>query len=289
MFDYLVGERRRLRRGMRAFVREVETDEVRVFVDHGFQWDGSANVWLTRARASFAVQAGPIFDVRPRSSLSRVLGYQGGVSCGDPCFDYFFAVRTPDPFGTWDALTTRARSLLAGEFEDARLVSDGTMVTLWREGDFGREVDAAAAIEIVQEVARYQSAALDALRRLPGAAYRPATGPWDARVAPAVELALPRTVRIGPVAHRGRPATQASAHCGRAAPPFAVAFDGEVTGPADVPDYLIEAAREIGAAGLWCDGNEVALRWPGLETRREVLLAGAGLVARTELGGGVYR
>jgi hypothetical protein len=292
MFDYLAGDRRRLRRGTRAFVREVELDDVRVFVDHGFQWDGSSNVWLTRARASFVVQGGPVFDVRPRGTLARVLGYQGGVSCGDPCFDYFFAVRTPDPAGTWHALTTRARSLLAGEFEDARLVSDGQMVSLWREGDFGREVDAAAAIEIVHEVARHRGDALEALRRLPGAVYHPASGPWDQRRPPEIELTAPVPVRVGPTLHGGQPVTAATAACGRASPSFAVAFDHEpLLEGVDLSDRLLDAAFELDAAGLSCDGSRVTLRWPELETRREVLLAGAELVGRVAgaTAGGLYR
>lgn len=158
MFEYLAArERRRLRRGTRAFTREVDDGFARVFVDHGFQWDGSNNVWLTRARAHFVLEGGPEFDIRPRSLLSRILGFQPGVSSGDPCFDDFFAVRTGDPEATWSALTTHVRSLLAGSFEDARLISNGRMVILWREGDFGREVDADAAVEIVSEVAHYQA------------------------------------------------------------------------------------------------------------------------------------
>jgi hypothetical protein len=295
MFDYLVGERRRLRRGIRAFVREVEVDDVRVFVDHGFQWDGSANVWLTRARASFVVGAGPAFDVRPRGTIARAVGYLGGVSCGDPCFDYFFAARTPEPDHTWAALTTRSRSLLAGELDDARLESDGRMVTMWREGDFGREADAAIAIEIVQEIAGYRRDALDALRRLPGAVHRPAHGAWDQRVPPTVELALPRLVRIGPIGHRGRPVTAIRSACGRATAPFVVDLDQPTPGAspavAELPHRLRDAVHEIGASGLACDGSEITLRWPVLETRREPLLSGAELVGRiaVELGGGVYR
>ena len=66
MFEYLARDRRRLRRGTRAFAREVHVGEASVFVDHGFQWDGSNNVWLTRARARFVLGAGPAFDLRPR-------------------------------------------------------------------------------------------------------------------------------------------------------------------------------------------------------------------------------
>jgi hypothetical protein len=292
MFDYLAGDRRKLRRGTRAYAREVELDDIRVFVDHGFQWDGSTNVWLTRARASFAVTAGPVFDVRPRTTLARLIGYQGGVSCGDPCFDYFFAVRTPDPDETWRALTTRARSLLAREFEDARLVSDGRMVTLWREGDFGREVDAAVAIEIVHEIARHRSEALDPLRRLPGAVYRPASGPWDARLGPAVELTARVPVRIGPVVHDGRAVTAVSAPCGRALPSFSVVFDAEpVLAGGGLPERLVEAAFEVGASTLSCDGNRIELRWPDLVTSRALLVRAGELVGRVagDPLGGLYR
>src|SRR5690606_11289895 len=135
MFE-LGSDRRRLRRGTRAFAREVDVGDARIFVDHGFQWDGANNVWLTRARGSFVMKAGPVFAIRPRGFRARVTGYQGGVASGDPCFDDFFSVRSDTPIETWEALTTRARWLLAGSFEDARLVSDGRMVTLWREGDF---------------------------------------------------------------------------------------------------------------------------------------------------------
>src|SRR5262245_17420661 len=148
MLEYLARERWRLRQGTRAFTREVNEGLARIFVDHGFQWDGANNVWLTRARASFVMASGPRLDSRPRGLLSRLLGFHGGVSSGDPCFDAFFVVRTETPEPTWLALTTRVRSVLAGAFEDARLLSNGRMVSLWREGDFGREADAEAAVEV---------------------------------------------------------------------------------------------------------------------------------------------
>jgi hypothetical protein len=292
VFDYLAGDRRRLRRGIRATAREVAVGEARVFLDHGFQWDGVENVWLTRARASFAMQAGPIFDVRPRGTLARVVGWQGGVSSGDPCFDYFFAVRTPAADETWRALTTRVRSLLAGSFDDARLVSDGRMITFWREGDFGREADAALAIEIVSEIAHHRIETLEALRRLPGAAYRGAAGPWDRRAAPGVEVPAAVPVRIEPAAHRGRAVMTARASCGRAAGRFAIAFDDEpVQGDVGLAPRMVEAAYDVGASGLSGDAGVVTLRWPELETSRELLLGGAELVGRiaAEPIAGVYR
>ena len=94
MFDYVSGERRRLRYGTRSFIREIEIGDACIFVDHGFQWDGRKNVWITRARASYVLGSGPIFELRPRPLLARVAGFQGGTPSGDPCFDEFFSVRT---------------------------------------------------------------------------------------------------------------------------------------------------------------------------------------------------
>jgi len=292
MFEYLARDRRRLRRGTRAFARAVEIGEACVFVDHGFQWDGSNNVWLTRARASFVLEAGPEFDLRPRSLLNRMLGLGWRRAPIDPYFDEFFAVRTSSPEEAWDALTTRARTLLVGSFDDARLISDGHHVTLWREADFGREADAEAAAELVAEVVSYQSPVLDHLRRLPGATYAPASGPWNDRKPPHIFLSGPVPVRIGPASLSHRPVIAVSAACGRATTPFTVSLDAdhdlaELAGAASV----LEAAHDLGADTLRCDGHRVTLFWGGLETSRERLLSAANLVGSFASGrlGGLYR
>jgi hypothetical protein len=295
MFEYLARDRRRLRRGTRAFSREVSIGEACVFVDHGFQWDGSKNVWLTRARASFVMQAGPCFDLRPRTLLNRLMGAACGAAIIDPYFDAFFAVRTPSPNHTWGALTTRARTLLACSFEDARLVSDGTMVTLWREAEFGREADGDAAAELVSEIVSYQTEPLEAFRRLPGAKFSPASGPWYARRPPRSEMVAPVPVQIAPAELNGRPVTSVSAACGRVEPfSVALAGGGSIVGAsyrAPVPRGLIRAARELGAALLRCDGQRVTLCWSRLETDRERLTSAASLIASFAAGpgGGMYR
>jgi hypothetical protein len=294
MFEYLARDRRRLRRGTRAFSREVSIGEACVFVDHGFQWDGSNNVWLTRARASYVMQAGPCFDLRPRTLWNRLMGAACRAAIIDPYFDAFFAVRTPAPNDTWGALTTRARTLLATSFEDARLVSDGTMVTLWREAEFGREADGDAAAELVSEIVSYQVEALDAFRRLPGAKYAGACGPWNARRPPRAELVAPVPVQIGPAELNGRPVTSVSAACGRITEPFTIglAGGGSIIGStyrAPVPRGLIRAARELGAALLRCDGQRVNVCWERLETDRGRLASAASLVASFAGGGGMYR
>jgi hypothetical protein len=294
MFEYLARDRRRLRRGTRAFSREVSIGEACVFVDHGFQWDGSNNVWLTRARASYVMQAGPCFDLRPRTLWNRLMGAACRAAIIDPYFDAFFAVRTPAPNDTWGALTTRARTLLATSFEDARLVSDGTMVTLWREAEFGREADGDAAAELVSEIVSYQVEALEAFRRLPGAKYAGACGPWNARRPPRAELVAPVPVQIGPAELNGRPVTSVSAACGRITEPFTIglAGGGSIIGStyrAPVPRGLIRAARELGAALLRCDGQRVNVCWERLETDRGRLASAASLVASFAGGGGMYR
>jgi hypothetical protein len=292
MFEYLARDRRRLRRGTRAFARAVEIGEACVFVDHGFQWDGSNNVWLTRARASFVLEAGPEFDLRPRSLFNRMLGLGWRRAPIDPYFDEFFAVRTSSPEEAWDALTTRARTLLVGSFDDARLISDGRHVTLWREADFGREADAEAAAELVAEVVSYQFPVLDHLRRLPGASYSPASGPWNDRKPPHICLSGPVPIRIGPTALSHRPVVSVSAACGRATTPFTVRLgaDRDDTDLSVVAGVL-EAARDLGADTLRCDGHRVTLFWGRLETSRDLLLSAASLVGSFASGrlGGLYR
>jgi hypothetical protein len=281
MLEYLARERRRLRHGTRAFTREVNDGLARIFVDHGFQWDGSNNVWLTRARASFVMSTGPQFDIRPRSLISRMLGIHCGVSSGDPCFDDFFVVRTDEPEPTWAALTTRVRSVLASAFEDARLLSNGSMVSMWREGDFGREADAEAAVEVVSEIVHLHCDVLDSLRRLPGAVFEPPRGGWDERTVPSVRLHTPVAVDIGPMKETRSGAIGATAECGRTVRPFQLEIDesGDVRGNQEqFPIGAAAALRQVGRATVKCDGTRLSLCWHGLERRRERLLAGAHLI-----------
>lgn len=290
MFESLARDRRRLRRGTRAFAREVTVGEACVFVDHGFQWDGSNNVWLTRARASFVLGAGPAFDLRPRTLWTRVLG---GRSAIDPYFDEFFALRADASDETFDALTTRARTLLVGSFEDARLESDGTTVTLWREADFGREADAETAVELVSEVVNHRIDVIAQLRRLPGAAYTPARGSWNDRQPPFVEVAAQTPVQIGPAPLDGRAVTAVRAACGRATSPFSLRLGESRVSAADAPALpgLVDASRELGAEYLACDGQHVTLYLADLETSRDRLLSAASLIGSTATGriGGLYR
>ncbi len=282
MFAQLQKERQRLRHGTRAYTRAVDDGLARVFVDHGFQWDGSQNIWLTRARASYVIGTGPRFDIRPRGLFSRVVGIQPGRSSGDPCFDDFFVVRTDDEDGTWGALTNRVRSLLAGPFEDARLVSDGTLVSLWRAGDFGRESDAAAAVELVSELVHYRCQILNAYREISGAVFHPPGGAWDERSAPCVFVHMPMPVRIGPEIVDTTLVTTARVGCGRSIAPFwwQVDEEGRVRGNCRAfPVSAAGAVPQLGTATVRCNGQQIVLSWDRLETDRERLLAGAHLVS----------
>jgi len=260
----------------------VDDGLARVFVDHGFQWDGDSNVWLTRARASFVLGFGPRFYIRPRSLLSRVVGIQGGLSSGDPCFDDFFVVRTEQEVATWNALTTRVRSLLGGLFQDAHLTSNGRMVSLWREADFGRESDAIAAVELVSELVHYGCDTLDSFRTLPGASFSPPCGRWDERSAPAITVHTPMPVWIGPEHAESRTVTTARTACGRSVPPFWWEVDqaGQVRGNCGrFPAAAAGVVPQVGPAVVRCDGNQIRLQWKQLETDRNRLLAGAHLVS----------
>lgn len=285
MFDVLGQGRRRLLQRNRPFSRTVDRGDVRAFVDHGFQWDGSQNVWLTRARASYVVGSGPVFELRPRALLARVTGILGGSSSGDPCFDNFFRMRTATPGATWSALTTRARSLLAGHFEDAKLVSDGKTICLWREGDFGLESDADIAVEVVSEIATYQSECMRLLRALPGARPYAAQGPWDQRKPPGVTIMAPTPVHLEPRRGQRDACLGAWSECGREIPRFAVSVDafGRMHGDIErIPKharFATDNADGLGACAIASDGQRAWLRWLTLHRTKEQLLGGARLVA----------
>jgi len=74
--------------------------------------------------------------------------------------------------------------------------------------------------------------------------------------------------------------------------PFTVCLsdDRDSLHPALVAGVL-DAARELGADTLRCDGHRVTLFWGGLETSRERLLSAASLVGSFASGqlGGLYR
>jgi hypothetical protein len=277
-------------------MREVDIGDARIFVDHGFQWDGTKNVWLTRARASYVLGSGPIFELKPRALLARVTGFLGGTPSGDPCFDDFFTVRTGDAEETWSALTTRVRSLLAGSFEDARLISDGQMVTLWREGDFGFESDSESAIEAVAEIVHHQNKALESLQRLPGAIPYAADGPWHDRKVPGVILYTPSPVRLSHSLGVRGPILSAQSDSGRAVRRFYISVDevGRIHGDERrLPKharFATDTADGLGACEIVCDGRRVQLNWTELSPSRERVLAGARLVARlSRKPNGLYR
>jgi hypothetical protein len=296
LFDVFAGDRRRLRLGTRACSRVMDMGRVRVFIDHGFQWDGTQNVWLTRARACYVLEAGPVFDIKPRALIARVTGFFGGTPSGDPCFDNFFSVRTANAGATWGALTTRARSLLAGCFEDARLVSDGQLITLWREGDYGREADAEIAAETVAEIAGYRQEVIEELTHIPEADPYPASGPWDARKAPGVVLRLPTPVTVAPCAGARGAVLGIWSDCGRVVRPFAVSADesGRLYGDASrLPDharFASDSSDGIGSCDIACDGRRIVLRFRELALPRERVLRGARLVAElSHRATGLYR
>ena len=256
----------------------------RVFVDHGFQWDGTKNIWLTRARATFVVGGGPVFAIRGRSSLSQLIGLQSGVPSGDPSFDNFFSVQTRDPGHTFNALTPRVRWLMASAFSDAHLVSDGHMVTLVREAEFGRERDSEIATELVSEIAHYRIKAIQAMFRLPYVRRLAMTGPWNERNLPSCVIDLEVPVTISPTCElSGHVATNATALCGGSTQPFTAYLDQDgdwsVIAANDNKPTLVKTNPEFGPATVICDGNAVRLWWTNLVSKKEKLLQGARLVA----------
>jgi hypothetical protein len=296
VFDVLVSERRRRRMGRRAVSRELEIGRAKVLVDHGFQWDGVENVWLTRARTCFVMEAGPVFDIRPRSGLARVTSIFGGTSSGDHFFDHFFSVRGADPARIRSLLSTRVRFLLASSLADARLVSDGRRISLWREGRIGRGSDAAIASEIVSEIAHHQVEHLDTLSALPGADPYEAAGSWERVTAPGVVINGPTPVYVAPSPGARGPCTSVWADCGREVGRFLLRIDefGRAHGDhASLPlqaHFGNDSGDAIGACVIVSSGRRVALRFPGLEDSVPRLQRAIELVRSiSDHSRGVYR
>ncbi len=290
MLDVRVS-RRRMRRGTRAFRREIDVGNARIFVDHGFQWDGAKNVWLTRARAAFVLGSGPSFRLRPRGFFERAIGWERGQPSGDACIDDFFVALTADPESTWAALTTRSRWLMARTFDDSQLVSDGQMVTLLREADFGREADAATAAELVAEVATFRMEQFKQLSSLPGAIYYRACGSWDSRQPPSILLHLPSPVVLEPISSEQGATLSATANCvgnshGGNSPRVVIDLGGDLSSSIESCALIgvrLEFLNQLGLSRLSCDGSKVSLIWPSFQIDRQLILAGARLA--TELAG----
>ncbi len=292
MFERIAEGRKRLRHGTRAVSRQVDIGMGRIFVDHGFQWDGVDNVWMTRARASYVISAGPAFDIRPRGLLSRMVGIQVGIPSGDRCFDDFFVVRSDSPTATWAALNNRVRSLLVGSFEDARLVSDGKFVTLWREAPFGREADSEAAAELVSEIVHFQSNILGPLKQISGCTYSEPRGQWDRRTAPKLLIHTPTPVTISPAYKKGIAVMTARAQRGPGVKPFWLEIDeqGKIKGNLDrIPPGVARVFSTTGRCSLRCLNDQVKLTWPSLEASRLKISAGAHLVGAFANGHRLYR
>ncbi len=278
--------RRRMRRGTRAFRREIDIDDARIFVDHGFQWDGAKNVWLTRARAAFVLGSGPSFRLRPRGFIERAIGWQRGRPSGDECIDVFFVALTSDPESTWAALTARSRWLMASAFDDSQLVSDGQMVTLLREADFGREADAAAAVELVAEVTAFRAEQFKQLSSLPGAIYYRARGGWQSRQPPSILLHLPSPVVLEPISSERGATLSATANCRGNSPRVVIDLGGNLSASIESCARIgvrLEFLNQLGLSRFSCDGSKVTLVWPNFQIDRPLILAGARLA--TELAG----
>ncbi len=280
MLDVL-SNRRRLRHGTRAFRRQLDVGEARIFVDHGFQWDGVRNVWITRARAPFVLGAGPQFRLRPRGFFERAIGWRRGRPSGDDCIDDFFVAHTDDADATWSALTTRARSLLARAFDDALLISDGHTVTLLREADFGREADAEAAAELVAEVVQFRARSFRALRSLPGAIYRRPTGDWESRTPPTISLHLPAAVTLMPAPSLSGAVLSVHVPCSGTTHRQMIDFgdpSSVIAGCSNLGADL-DAITQLGLRRLTCDGADVTLTWPTLLPRRDRIIAASRFAA----------
>lgn len=155
---------------------------------------GKSSTTYTRARARYAVGAGPTFQVYEEgffSSIGKALGTQD-LEIGDRGFDEIFMVKGDDLDALRSAWTPRARAFMRDTLRQTRAEADGYEVKLVVHGALTDPAVIDAMLELAGELASYGARALDELAGLPHAALVPVAGTWDGPVPPSVRIATER-------------------------------------------------------------------------------------------------
>ncbi len=271
----------------RSASMELEHRGVPVLVDTYVVSHGKSSTTYTRARASVALGAGPVFSVYREgllASFGKALGTQDVELGGDAQFDTTFMVKCDEPDAVRRVWTLSLRGSMLRSLEHARASSDGTTVTLVVVGAEENTSTLGALVEVTAALAGEGLVQLADLSGLPGARYVPPSGRWDARSAPRLELDVQGVV----VTLDARGSAQGlrvelAAQAARELPPIAAAIDasGAVTG--EVPRDLLPAPRAlaaIGGARLSASGAAIRLRFtPGRFPGPAPVTAAAELLA----------
>lgn len=250
---------------------------------------GKSSVTYTRARARFAIGAGPAFSVYEEgvfSAIGKALGAQD-LELGDAPFDEQFIVKGSDPEAVKAAWTARARSILQRTLHRTRADSDGAEVKLVVVGAMTDPAVLEAMLELAAELASFGARELDALDELRDVTLVPVAGTWESPTAPYLRIATEggeatAYLRPGTLA----PGLDLSLASERALPSFtARVSDGAAEGlPRGV---LTDAARAllgaVDGAVLSSSDRELRLSWSLVPTA-DTVASGAKLLA--ELAGG---
>lgn len=268
---------------------EVRVGHAIVLLDLYVVSTGKSSTTYTRARARFALGAGPVFKVYEEgifSSIGKALGTQD-LELGDARFDEIYMVKGEGVDALRRAWTDDARATLMSSQLQIRAESDGREVKLIVLGGLSEPAALNAMLDLCGELASFGARSLDGLASIEGARLEPASGSWESPAPPRLSIATERgevTASIGPGA-RG-PRLRLTLGADRDLPPFSADV---AAGRADgMPKgVLTERAapmlRRLEGATISGDGRQLRAAWSGVPDR-ETVKAGAELLA--ELAGG---
>lgn len=175
-----------------------------------------------------------------------------------------------------------ARKSRARRLEDAVLHSWLGRAELKVDREVKDPVYLRAMMEVVGDLANADFCGLAALKALPDATYRPPSGSWDQRSAPAIEIEVQGTVvSLQPVRLGDEDdddvevTTSAVAHGIRSNENLDLTIGGD--SDAELPEEA--SAHDAGPGHLVCKDGTATFTWSSLETDPKRLQAGARLVA----------
>jgi hypothetical protein len=278
---------------------DVDIDQVRVRVDRFAVGAGSQRRIYTRCRARYLLPRGPVFCIYAGgvlASLGKALGGQNVALGVDRAFDEQFVLECEDAKAVQRILSPWAMQLMRRSFARARIQSDGAEIELVSPEPLDVPDLVVEVLDLVAELAGADLFGAEALRALPGGAYRPPTGPWNDRTTPHVVIGQPVPVTIAPAILGRRVVTQATVGDGPRERPLKIIVrsDGSAepaSGLAQIPPAAARFLRRTGNGTLVVDGARTSFTWLDVETDPERLMAGVGLLAALASGPsqGVYR
>jgi len=245
---------------------------------------GRNTQYFTRARASYALGAGPRFDVRGEGlaqMFSKALGGQDLVLGGDRAFDDAFVVRTEDPEGTRAAFGPDCKRWLRDHLDGAKVVSDGERVRIDVRGLLVESARLDALVDACGHLASHGAPLLEAYARLPEARFVRFGGSFEDPTPPRLEVDTKiGLIDVEVLAHRGAPRLRIERSHGRPLPNFSVELGGDA---AEAPRGLItERARPLldgaGRATLAGSAESLRITWREAPTPAE-LKVGCDLLA----------